>query len=335
MPSRTTSSAKAQNADSFVPMPPSDAQSGASRSNVEEAALKSLLIAYDRTPQADFQVIFPVPGDERLGVIHTRHEQLKPLRPNLQSGNVQGDYGLQLVVTLTKKDPETDRVSAEEIVVIEFPSPVYKHAVHIFRESRTLEVWEIPLELRSNEPEIVFRRWAFLLDPYTMGRTNPFFDLLEREFRKLDITNIDDGNTARDFSQLAISRASATSRALSAPDPQRPVVVRFDKTFKKELCFTGFLASPEMQNALSKLTGKSSAETTTPEAHHAQRHTSEAPATHDEQVEEVSRSRQRKIKRNQARKAAAENRAKEEENRQAKAARGGKGRKATVDADAE
>ncbi|KAL9028598.1 MAG: hypothetical protein Q9196_003058 [Gyalolechia fulgens] len=150
-----------------------------------------------------------------------------------------------------------------------------------------------------------------------MNRTKFFIEHLDREFRKLDIAKLDYVNTARDF--------------------ERPSIVRFDKTLKKGLCFTGFLASPEMQNALSKLAGKSSAETTTPEAHHAQRHTSEAPATHDEQAEEVSRSRRRTIKRNQPRKAAAENRAKEEKNRQAKAARGGKrkGRKAIVDLDTE
>lgn len=107
----------------------------------------------------------------------------------------------------------------------------------------------------------------------------------------MDVASLDYVDTARDFRHLAISQASAkhaitSFRALPPPRPEQPVVVRFDKTLKKGLCFTGFLASPEMQKRLRKLAGESSGDTATPEALGAQ----ESPATGDEQAEEVSRS---------------------------------------------
>ncbi|KAI4172385.1 MAG: hypothetical protein LQ343_003644 [Gyalolechia ehrenbergii] len=287
MPLRNTSSAKARNATSFVHSLPSEDPP----CNVEVAPLKSVMVAYDKTPQAEFQVIFPRPDDERLGVVHTRREQLAPLSANLPSGNGQGENGFQLIVTLAERDPETDRVSAEKVIILESPSPVYEHAVHFFRESRTFEVWETPLRSSKKAPKIVFRRWAFLLDSLTIDRTKPFIEHLAREFRKMDVASLDYVDTARDFRHLAISQASAkhaitSFRALPPPRPEQPVVVRFDKTLKKGLCFTGFLASPEMQKRLRKLAGESSGDTATPEALGAQ----ESPATGDEQAEEVSRS---------------------------------------------
>ncbi|KAL8944144.1 MAG: hypothetical protein Q9216_000649 [Gyalolechia sp. 2 TL-2023] len=309
MPRNTRRSKGAQVVTNVVHTAPSSNQNAVGKPDVQSAGIKSVMITHEKTPQAKFQVLFPRPNDSRIGVMHARQEQLQPRRANLRSGSGQEEWGFQLMVVLAEKDSDTDRVVTEKVVIIEFPNVLFKHAVHLFRDSRTFEVWEEPLAVRKKN-EVGFRRWAFLLDPTTMWLTKPFMDYLERQFRGIDEDRLKLINSAPDI----ITRPLSVPRVLLPPQPDKPVIIRFDKVFKKGLCFTGFLASKEMQKYLREASGDSSAEDPVGE--------SEKPEPPG--MENMSRGQKRRYKQKQARKAAAERRIQDEKNREAKKARGGK-----------
>ncbi|KAL8974854.1 MAG: hypothetical protein Q9197_000908 [Variospora fuerteventurae] len=261
---RNTSSARAQGALSFVPVVECVELRHKETFNVTFVPVKTVMYSQDKASDS-MQVVFPDPDLDKLAL--ARSARVEPEEAatthNLRRRSV-GKRNVKFILSVTTGKPAGAEgvVSTEDLLVLNFPDAVFKQEVVIYRPSWTIEICETPIRLRKNKPEIPFRRWAIVLNNVDMRRTKGFMEFLERQFSLMHPDVLSYVNNPRDPRDQTLKRNALTEAAAAfsagpqhALLPNNAVLHHFPKTFKETLCFTGFLASPEIQKMVKEMGG--------------------------------------------------------------------------------